>query len=294
MGWSSTDRIVVQGRDLTGEILGKLNLGDMAFLELTGRLPTPQQSAVFNAMLVTLVEHGLTPQTIAARLVYMCSPESLQAAVAAGLCGVGSVFAGGSEGTAKLLQEVLAKDPQADLAAEPGVSADYQQADGHSRIAMQRAAAGGPRALSFPSRLKPAAGRYVELLELIAAEAGAYHQRPLPINATGAMGRYAANSDSTGNYARDRGQDGRSDWLAIWPRKSVNPSRGNQPAFAEDSVEREARHQSRFAPEVLTASPLSVQEPGKSSGTFTSNWRPRPHHHEIDNCIRRPFSRRDC
>ena len=35
MGWSTADRIVVRGRDLPGEILGKLNLGDMAFLELT-------------------------------------------------------------------------------------------------------------------------------------------------------------------------------------------------------------------------------------------------------------------
>jgi citrate synthase len=44
MGWSTSDRIVVQGMDLTKQLLGKINLGDMAFLELTGQLPTPQQS----------------------------------------------------------------------------------------------------------------------------------------------------------------------------------------------------------------------------------------------------------
>ena len=37
LGWSTVDRIVVRGKDLPGEILGHLNLGDMAFLELTGR-----------------------------------------------------------------------------------------------------------------------------------------------------------------------------------------------------------------------------------------------------------------
>ena len=37
MGWSTTDRITVRGRDLNAEILGKLNLGDMAFLELSGK-----------------------------------------------------------------------------------------------------------------------------------------------------------------------------------------------------------------------------------------------------------------
>ena len=40
LAWSTVDRIVVRGKDLPGEILGHLNLGDMAFLELTGRVPS--------------------------------------------------------------------------------------------------------------------------------------------------------------------------------------------------------------------------------------------------------------
>ena len=38
----------------------------MAFLELTGRKPTAAESKLFNAMTVTLVEHGITPSSIAA------------------------------------------------------------------------------------------------------------------------------------------------------------------------------------------------------------------------------------
>ena len=75
MGWSTVDCIVVQGMDLTKQLLGKINLGDMAFLELTGQLPTPQQSIVFNAMLVTLVEHGLSLQSIATRLSIWARPK---------------------------------------------------------------------------------------------------------------------------------------------------------------------------------------------------------------------------
>ena len=59
--WSTVDRIVVRGKDLPNEILGHLNLGDMAFLELTGRVPDAKESKLFNAMAVTLVEHGMTP-----------------------------------------------------------------------------------------------------------------------------------------------------------------------------------------------------------------------------------------
>jgi len=105
LGWSSVDRIVVRGKDLPGEILGHLNLGDMAFLELTGRTPTPQESRIFNAMVVTLVEHGMTPSAIVARLTYLGAPEALQAAVASGLLGLGSVFVGSTEGVARMLSE---------------------------------------------------------------------------------------------------------------------------------------------------------------------------------------------
>jgi citrate synthase len=115
LGWSTRERIVVRGKDLPGEILGTLNLGDMAFLELTGRVPNPRESRLFNAMAVTLVEHGVTPSALAARMTYLGAPEAMQAAVAAGLCGLGSVFVGSMEGAAKMLstgktaQEIIAE-----------------------------------------------------------------------------------------------------------------------------------------------------------------------------------------
>ena len=105
LAWSTVDRIVVRGKDLPGEILGNVNLGDMAFLEITGRLPNERESRMFNAMAVTLVEHGLTPSAIAARMTFLGAPEAMQAAVAAGLSGLGSVFVGSTEGVAKMLSE---------------------------------------------------------------------------------------------------------------------------------------------------------------------------------------------
>ncbi|HEX9397125.1 MAG TPA: citryl-CoA lyase [Burkholderiales bacterium] len=105
LAWSTVERIVVRGKDLPGEILGHLNLGDMAFLELTARVPNEKESRIFNAMVVTLVEHGVTPSAIAARMTYLGAPESMQAAVAAGLLGLGSVFVGSMEGAARMLME---------------------------------------------------------------------------------------------------------------------------------------------------------------------------------------------
>lgn len=78
MGWSTSNQIVVKGYNLPDELLGKVNLGDMAFLELMNRLPTERESTVINALLVTLVEHGLTPSSIATRMTILGAPESLQ------------------------------------------------------------------------------------------------------------------------------------------------------------------------------------------------------------------------
>jgi hypothetical protein len=37
IAWSTPDKICVRGLDLPNEILGHMNLGDLAFLQLTGR-----------------------------------------------------------------------------------------------------------------------------------------------------------------------------------------------------------------------------------------------------------------
>jgi citrate synthase len=197
LGWSSPDRIVVRGKDLPGELLGKINLGDMAFLELTGRVPTPQESTVFNAILVTLVEHGITPSALAARLTYAGAPESLQAAVAAGLCGLGTVFVGSMEGVAKLLADALPRDR--------AKSATRAELDA---IARDTVAAWRTRKAPIPGLGHPIhrpidprtprlfqiaaenglSGAYVQLVQLIAAEAERASGKQLPINATGAIG----------------------------------------------------------------------------------------------------------
>ena len=114
IAWSTPDRIGVWGYDLTRELIGRVNLGDMGFLEITGRLPDARESRMFNALLVTLVEHGIVPSTLAARMTVAGAPEALQAAVAAGLLGLGSVFVGSTEAAARLLTEAL-PDPKADV-----------------------------------------------------------------------------------------------------------------------------------------------------------------------------------
>ena len=190
LGWSTTDRIVVRGHDLV-ELIGRTSLGDFAFLELKGRLPTKQESAVFNAITVTLVEHGMTPSAIAARLTYFGAPESLQAAVAAGILGMGSRFGGSIEEAARTLQEALAAGgPDADLLElARGVVAMYQKTKqpiaglGHP---IHKPADPRTARLFAIAEENGLQGRHIELMQLISEEAGRAYE--LPVNATGAIG----------------------------------------------------------------------------------------------------------
>jgi len=179
LGWSTVDRIVVRGKDLPGEILGHLNLGDMAFLELTGRIPNSKESKLFNAMVVTLVEHGVTPSAIVARLTYLGAPEALQAAVAGGLLGLGSVFVGSMEGAARILSDAVAngKDAKTVLAENkrmPGLGHPI-----HKPI--------DPRTVRLFEIARETGhyGKYCKLMEEVAKARG------ITLNATGAIGALA-------------------------------------------------------------------------------------------------------
>jgi citrate synthase len=199
MGSSTTGRIVVRGHDLVEDLIGKVSLGDMAFLELKGRLPTRQESTVFNALAVTLVEHGMTPSAISTRLTYYGAPESVQGAVAAGLLGIGDRFGGSVEEAARTLQEALG-------GSGDGASADLgelarQIVASHKERKRPIAGLGHPIHKPIDPRTPKLfaiaaengfSGRFVQLMEAISAEAARSYGRDLPVNATGAIGAIAS------------------------------------------------------------------------------------------------------
>ena len=197
LAWSTADRIVVRGHDLAEELIGKVSLGDFAFLELKGRLPTKQESIVFNALTVTLVEHGMTPSAIAARLTYFGAPESLQGAVAAGLLGMGDRFGGSAEDAARMLQEALREAEQdADLRAianriVAANKASKKPIAGLGHPVHKRGDPRTPRLFAVASE-NGLAGRYVDLMKLVGEEASRTFGRELPVNATGAIGAIAS------------------------------------------------------------------------------------------------------
>jgi citrate synthase len=120
------DRVEVRGRDLSGDLMGRLSFTEFFHLLLTGREPTEDQRFFLDLLLVAIAEHGMMPTNVAARMTLAADPESLQGAVAAGILGAGPVVLGTSEECARLLEEA---QQRVTAGAEPAtVAADLARA----------------------------------------------------------------------------------------------------------------------------------------------------------------------
>ena len=103
------DRVEVRGRDLCGDLMGRLTFTEYFHLLLTGSEPTDDQRIFLDLLLISIAEHGMMPTNVAARMTLAADPGSLQGAVAAGILGCGPVILGTSDACARLLEELRAQ-----------------------------------------------------------------------------------------------------------------------------------------------------------------------------------------
>lgn len=102
------DNILIRGKDLVDEIMGKYSFTELFLLQALGTEPTEKQCRIVDAVMVTIMEHGLVPSALATRLTHYGAPESFQGAVVAGLLGVGDRYAGTAGECGALLEEIVA------------------------------------------------------------------------------------------------------------------------------------------------------------------------------------------
>jgi citrate synthase len=184
--------IWVRGIDLVDDVIGVRSFTETVFLLVAGRMPTPEETRMLDAILVSLVEHGLTPSAVVARVTYSVAPESLQGAIAAGLLGAGSVVLGSMEECGRILTQVqAAADSGSSRSGVVSAVVDEYLRDGRRLPGVGHAIhrEGDPRA----ARLFVLADEYgfsgvhVQTLKEFAEVAESKTGKSLPINVTGAV-----------------------------------------------------------------------------------------------------------
>src|SRR5579885_2643127 len=101
-----TNRILVRGYPLD-EMMGRLGFAEAVYLMLMGELPTPAIGRMLNAVLVSSLDHGVTPpSTLAARNV-ATTGAPLKDCVAAGILAFGPHHGGDVESCMRFLDAGL-------------------------------------------------------------------------------------------------------------------------------------------------------------------------------------------
>jgi citrate synthase len=190
---STAEDVFIRGKSLCKELIGQVTFTEMMFFQILGRQPTPAQTVIVDACLVTLMEHGLTPSALATRLVYSSATEAMQSAVAAGLLAVGSRFVGTTEDCGLLLERLVsAADGNAEnlAGAALAIVREHQSA--------RRAVPGfghplhkpdDPRAIRLLAlaRAQGVDGRHVAAVVALGRAVDEVYRKHVTLNATGAI-----------------------------------------------------------------------------------------------------------
>lgn len=184
--------IEIRGRDLCRDLMGRMSFTAFFYLLVTGREPSEQQVFFLDLLLVAIAEHGLTPTAQASRMTYDADPASLQAAVAAGILGCGTVVLGTSELCGRVLIEardrVKAGSSAADAvnAIAAGIRDRREKMPGFGHPIHHPVDPRTQRILELADA-RGAAGEYVTLARLFPAAVEKAWGKPMPMNVSMAI-----------------------------------------------------------------------------------------------------------
>jgi citrate synthase len=187
---SDVDRLVMRGRDVLSQIVGKMTFAEAFYFIVVGKDVPRGKLPVLDACMIILMDHGITPTAMVARLIADSLPSQPQVAIAAGTMMVGEKFVGTMTGMGSLLLEGAAsgKEPRVwarevvEQAAKtkrrlPGFGHPYYHPTDPRTVRLMEIA-----------REHGAAGRYVELVHVLSEELDRVSGRHLTLNVTGALG----------------------------------------------------------------------------------------------------------
>jgi len=184
-------KILIKGYDLV-EMIGRRSFGDIIYLLFSGDLPQRNEGKMIEAILVSSCEHGLaTPSTNAARSV-ASGGVPLQAAVAAGIIGLGDYHGGAIEQCAKMLQENIgeAREKGFEETAERMIkayNARKKRIHGYGHGVHAPEDPRKVRMYEYARELK-VAGDFIKFSEVIESKLKELTGKDLPINVDGAIG----------------------------------------------------------------------------------------------------------
>jgi citrate synthase len=175
------------------ELMGRRSYAEAAWLALKGELPTAEQGRMLDAILVSSVDHGVTPPSCLAAITAASTGAPVNAALAAGILSVNRHHGGAVEDCMRTIHEAVA------LKDEKGITADEAAAESVADYLGQKKRLAGfghrfhardPRAARLFELADDTGigGAYTEMARALEGQLKEQSGKDLPLNVDGAIG----------------------------------------------------------------------------------------------------------
>ncbi len=193
------NRIMIYGYAID-ELMGNISYAEGVYLLLKGELPPKNHGKMMDAILVSSLDHGVTPPSVLASLTCASTGGNLSQAVACGVLSINSYHGGAIENCQKMLIEGLLMRDRERITTEEAARRIVQDAvEKRKRLAGfgHRIHTKDPRTQKLFEMAKDL-GIYGDYCQLIEAMADAFLKikgKPLPINVDGAIAAVLCEMD---------------------------------------------------------------------------------------------------
>lgn len=187
---------VIHGYKIT-DLIDQVSFTDAIWLELKGELPTEKERAMLDSILISTIDNGLGPPSVTNARNSASAGNPMQAAVAAGVLGIGEFHGGAIEECARLLQMGLSSEKLVEKVLGSG---DRIPGFGHKVYKDE-----DPRASQIFVKAKKLGfyGEYCELATAVEIELEKVKGKKIIINVDGAIA--AVVSDMRFDYRLGKG-----------------------------------------------------------------------------------------
>jgi citrate synthase len=193
------NKILVRGYPLD-EMMGRLGFAEAVYLLLMGELPTPAIGRMLNAVLVSSIDHGVTPpSTLAARNV-ATTGAPLKDCVAAGILAFGPHHGGDIESCMRFLDGGLTmmragktEKQAADAIVEECVASHTEPPGFGHRFHTRDPRAARLFQMALELEVEGEHVRLIRATERAIESHAAHFGRPLPVNVDGAIAAISAD-----------------------------------------------------------------------------------------------------
>ena len=182
------------------ELMGRITFAQGVFLAIKGELPTETEAKMLDAMLVSSVDHGVTPPSCLAARTVASTGAPLNAALAGGILAISRHHGGAIEDSMRVLQEALRRKNDMNTTPEEMASIIVKEyREGHKRLPGfgHRIHTRDPRTgrlFQIASDLG-IAGEYVQMAKALEGAIERSSGKRLPINVDGAIAALLCEMD---------------------------------------------------------------------------------------------------